>query len=326
MHISFQSGKPSALLSRMQLLLCFWVMLPVLSMMIMGCDSIEPANDNLLVIEGFFNAGDPLPFVTISKASPLEQSTVSTADYIRDASFRIFIDDQEYIYAPSTSSPGKYAPLENTGEIVPANADLRAEITWQSQIATTQDFIPPTISIDSVSIEIPEKPVAAILVDTLRLDNPEVGARQGYIYAIDVTITWTASLSDLDAANSDSSYWVEARLIPQTEFSSTVLDVFLLTEDVQLESKLTAENTETGSWSGIYAIPVEDSLSAPPTHNLTVQLIRGTKAYADFAASKNAPERREPVSNIDGAIGVLAGIALDAIEFEVTNGLATTRR
>ncbi|MFK7848699.1 MAG: DUF4249 family protein [Rhodothermales bacterium] len=298
----------------------------MLPMLLTGCDSVEPANDNLLVIEGFFNAGAPLPLVTISKASPLEQSTASTAEFIRDASFKIFIDDQEIIYTPSSSSPGKYAPLDNTLEIVPANADLRAEITWQSQKATTQDFIPPSISIDSVSIDIPEQPVAAILVDTLRLDNPEVGARQGYIYAIDVAISWTASHSDLDAADSDSSYWVEARLIPQTDFSSTVLDVFLLTEDVQLESKLTTENTEKGSWSGIYAIPVADSLSPPPTHNLTVQLIRGTKAYADFAASKNAPERREPVSNIDGAIGVLAGIALDAIEFEVTNGLATTRR
>ena len=101
---------------------------------------------------------------------------------------------------------------------------------------------------------------------------------------------------------------------------------FLLTEDVQIEQTLTVENASYLSWSGVYAIQVTDSLSPPPTHNLTVQLIRGTKAYADFAASKNAPERREPVSNIDGAIGILAGIALDSLQFEVKNGLATSRQ
>lgn len=301
------------------------VLLPLL-LVNYGCDSIEPSQDNLMVVEGFLNAEAPFPDIRITKAIPLDQGLDKEPEAINDASLRIFIDGAPVPYGPS-SEAGVYKPLQSLIDAVPAGATFRAEIEWQSQTATITDIIPPPILIDSVSIKIPDAPVAAILVDTLRLDSPQVGARKGFIYPIDVTITWQTSPL---VQNSDSEFWIETRLIPQSDFSSTVLDVFLLTEEVQkedaLESSRTVGDDNDRTWSGVYAIPVADSLAPLPMHDLRVQLVRGTQAYADFASSKNAPERREPVSNIDGAIGILAGIAVDAREFEVANGVASAQK
>lgn len=286
-----------------------------------GCDSIEPVQDNLLVVEGFLNAGEPFPPVTFSTALALTETSQDETRVIRNVSLRMFVNDQLVPYGPS-GQDGTYLPLANNIEVVPPNAKFSAEIEWQGKTATVSDQIPPPINIDHVEIDVPEKPVTAILVDTLRLDSPEVGARKGYIYAIDVTMRW----SPAEPVDADSTYWIEARLIPQSDFSSTVLDVFLLTEEVRPETAFASASGAERTWSGVYAIPVADSLAPAPVHNLTIQLVRSTQAYADFAASRHTPERREPVSNIDGAIGVLAGIALDSIEFEVKDGVATARQ
>lgn len=290
-------------------------------LLLAGCDSVEPTADNLLVVEGFLDAGKPLPTVRITRAQPLTVAGtgINTNEAVTDASLSLVINDTPVPYRASSSMPGTYEPATSVFSVVPPQARFSAEVNWQSQRATTTDFVPPPIAIDNVSISVPETPVSAVLVDTLRLDNPEVGARKGFIYPIDVTISWHS-----EAPATDTTYWIEARLKPQSTFSSTVLDVFLLTEDVQVEDSLRTTGI-TRTWSGVYAIPVADSLAPAPAHLLTVQLTRGTKAYADFAASRNAPERREPVSNIAGAIGILAGISLDAIVFEVKDGVATAQ-
>ena len=299
------------------LILSFFTMVALL-----GCDSVEPTQDDLLVVEGFLNAGAPFPPIKLSTALALSDLTQNQQQALEDVQVKMLVDDQLVRYGPS-EEVGQYLPIDNLLDVVPANAEFKAEIQWQGQTATVEDMIPPPIVIEYVEIDVPQSPVTAILVDTLRFDSPEVGARQGYIYAIDVTMRWSPAVPIAE----DSTFWIETRLIPQSDFSSTVLDVFLLTEEVRLESAFaSSSNAPQMTWSGVYAIPVADSLAPPPEHNVTIQLIRSTQAYADFAASRHTPERREPVSNIDGAIGVLAGIALDSIEFEVKDGVATKRQ
>lgn len=327
--VSIKAQATSGILEKspaLHLLIFVWALLVALSTMT-GCDSIEPSDNSQMVVEGFLEAGKPLPHIALTRTQTLEQSTSDNADFIRDATFRLWVDDIVFPYGPANSETGTYAPLNNTIQSLPAGARFRAEISWQSQTAVSEDIIPPSISIDEVVIDVPDKPVTAILVDTLRFDNPQVGAQEGFIYLIDVTINWSVHDNNPET---DSTYWVEARLIPQTAFSSTVLDVFLLSEEVLQENTPALKSADLlpqqRSWTGVYAVPVEDSLALPPTHDLTVQLVRGTRAYADFAASRNTPERREPISNIEGAIGILAGIALDSQVFEVKNGLATARQ
>lgn len=287
------------------------------------CDSVEPKNDALLVVEGYIDSNKPLPLIALNQANSLSEATSQTnTPVVQDADLSIIINDQIIRYRPSSSHPNKYEPVDANLTVVPPRSRFRAEIEWQGQFASSEDIVPPPIRIDSVFLFIPEAPVSAILIDTLRLDTPQVGARKGFIYPIDATVWWTP---DFEETGIDSSYWVETRLRPDLAFSSRVLDVFLLSEEVQSEQELPIQASSSRSWTGVYAVPVGDSLAAVPDHSLSVQLIRSSEAYARFTASRNVPERREPISNIDGAIGIMAGISLDTFTVHVINGVAKQR-
>ena len=297
--------------------------LTLLVLLLAGCDSVEPQNDALLVVEGYIDADKPLPLITLHQAQSLNEATLGPhAPAVQDADLRIMINDHTIRYRSSLSHPGKYEPVDASLSTVPARSRFRAEIEWHGQFASSEDIVPPPIRIDSVYLSIPSAPVTAILIDTLRLDTPQVGARKGFIYPIDATIWWTP---DFVESGVDSSYWVETRLRPNLAFSSRVLDVFLLSEEVQPERDLSTRATSSRSWTGVYAVPVEDSLATVPDHSVSVQLIRSSEAYALFTASRNVPERREPISNIDGAIGIMAGISLDSLTVHVVNGVAEQR-
>lgn len=303
---------------------CWSVLLAGLLLLVSRCDSIVPDTEALLVVEGYLDAGKPLPLISLRKAQSLSQSAneASTSTII-DAEFRLILDRHTITYRPSVIAPGKYEPVDAILSAVPARSRFRVEIDWQDRHATTEDIIPPPIKIDSVRLSVPDAPVTAILIDTLRLDTPQVGARKGFIYPIEVTVWWT---NDFEETGIDSTYWIEARLRPDLAFSSKVLDVFLLSEAVQAERTIPRDTRFRRSWTGVYAVPVADSLATAPPHSVSVQLLRGSQAYARFASSRNVPERREPISNIDGAIGILAGISLDTLTVEVVNGAGIPKR
>ena len=137
------------------------------TLVVSGCDSVEPTEDNLLVVQGFLNAGAPLPEVTITKAFPLDQHTGANPLGVRDASLVLYINEEPVPYGLSDEQPGIYTPLTNQFDVVPPNAHFRAEIEWLSNKVSTEDFIPPPIAIDSVRIEIPPQPVAAVFTGYL---------------------------------------------------------------------------------------------------------------------------------------------------------------
>lgn len=298
-------------------------LLVLLVLLLAGCDSVEPQNDALLVVEGYMDANRPLPLITLHQAQSLDEATLPlSAPVVQDVDLRIMIDNHTIRYRPSLSYPNKYEPVDASLSAVPARSRFRMEIKWHGQFASNEDIVPPPIRIDSVYLSIPTSPVAAILIDTLRLDTPQVGARKGFIYPVDATIWWTP---DFVETGIDSAYWVETRLRPNLAFSSRVLDVFLLSEEVQAEQDVPIQATSSRSWTGVYAVPVDDSLASVPDHSVSVQLIRSSEAYARFTASRNVPERREPISNIEGAIGIMAGISLDTLTVHVVDGVAKQR-
>ena len=279
-----------------------------------ACDSIEPIDNDFMVVEGFVDADKPLPALSLSHAQSLESAPAKIA--IRDATLNLTINGRTFPYVPSPWDAGKYVPAQDEAFEAPARAHFSIDINWHGQRITTNDAVPPPLQIDSLQVSIPDKPVAAILVDTLRLDTPQVGARKGFIYPIDVQIWWTTPFAE---TLSDSLYWIESRLKPQFDFSSKVLDVFLLTEEVQRERSMPIDGMSRRQWKGVYAVPVADSLAPLPDHNVEVQLVRGSEAYGLYASSRNSPERREPVSNLEGAIGIVAGISLDSYWFAIQN-------
>ena len=282
-----------------------------------GCDSTDTNPYPVLVVQGFLEAGEPLPRITISRAVPLDEADrLGTEVPVEDATLQLTIEDRTIRYLPSLTSPGDYEPDVPGSQRVPPDIQFDLEINWQNQTARTADWVPTQISIDSMAIRIPEMPVSAILVDTLILDNPEVGAQRGFIYPIEVVLWWPATAS---ASFQEQSYWVETRLRPQVDFSSEVLDVFLLTAEVQQETGVQQDTRSRHSWTGVYAVPVPDSLASVPDHTLVVQLLRSTDAYALFASSRDNPEQREPISNLDGAVGIVAGISQSTVELQIEN-------
>ncbi len=109
--------------------------------------------------------------------------------------------------------------------------------------------------------------------------------------------------------NADSS-WVRARLRPPAAFPSAVVDFVLLTDATRREADLAAGGA-VRRWSGVYAVPVDAPSDPLPPHALDVVLLRSGPDYARYALSRTDPDRREPVGNVRGGIGIAAGLALD---------------
>lgn len=295
-----------------------------LSGLFIGCDSVEPEGDAFLVVQGFLEANKPLPTIILKQTVPIKQDlTTEPEQPVTNAQVQLTLDESTISYRPSALTPGEYEPGQQTLPAIEAGSVFSMAIEWEGQMAIASGVIPEEIELDSVQVRIPSAPVTAILVDTLRLDTPEVGARPGFIYLVEVDVWWTTSSPPV--VQPDSTFWIETRLIPQIEFSSKVLDVFLLSEEVQPEESIESDALLRKSWTGVYAVPVEDSLDAVPDHSLGIQLLRGTTDYALFAASRNNPERREPISNVDGAIGIVAGISLASRKVDIVNGTVQTQ-
>ena len=115
------------------------------------CDGVEPDADALLVVEGYLDAGKPLPPITLYQAQPLSQASSDAAQpNVPDADLRVLIGDETIRYRPSTTLPGKYEPIEAVLSSVPARTPFRVEIDWRGRRAVSEDVVPPPIAIARV--------------------------------------------------------------------------------------------------------------------------------------------------------------------------------
>jgi hypothetical protein len=62
-----------------------------------------------------------------------------------------------------------------------------------------------------------------------------------------------------------------------------------------------------------------------PRHNLTTALVRGDTAFAAFAQTRTDPDRREPISNVDGALGIATAVSVDSLVRSVEPGMLRCR-
>lgn len=276
---------------------------------LMGCDTVEPVEDAQLVVEGFLDAGKPLPPLRLRQTRPLTVPLLDdSTTAVVDAEVVVRVDDEPVIYRPAPGPPGLYEPQEGS-LTVPPRSSFELEVAWKGQMASAAGRVPPPITIDSVQVTVPDAPVEAVVVDSLGGTTQQV-----FIYAIETTLWWTVDYPETDA---DSLYWVRAQLKPFTDFSSTVIDLFLRTEQIVREAEMARDAAGRRSWTGVYAVPVEGEQAPVPSHSLKVLLLRSGEDYAEFAASRDVPERREPVSNVTGGIGIFAGISLDSVRVQV---------
>jgi len=271
------------------------------------CDLTEPVDRAELVVEAFVATGQPPPTVRLRRTQPL--TAPDTAAPARGATVRLSVGDTTFAYEETQA--GRYEPLGGSTWNVPPREPLALTVRWQGEEATARGETPPPIRVREVCVDAPDEPVQAILVDSLRRDSLDIPAEEGFLYPIEVVTRWgTANLTP-----ADSTSWVRAELQPTASFSSTVVNFFLQPAEVRREETFASIQTDGGGrrWTGVYAFPV-DSADAPlPRHRVTAVLVRGDTAFADFATSRTDPDRREPVSNVQGALGIATGIALDSL-------------
>lgn len=279
------------------------------------CDLAGEPDPSTLVVEAFLEAGEPLPPVQLRQTRDLRDPVPpddSLADAAVGADLRIAVAGDTVRYVPG-DAPGTYVPTRSV--TVPPGAAFYLEARWEGERGVASGTVPPRISIRSACLTVPPSPVEAILVDSLRRDSLDIPAEQGFIFPVDVTLNW-------DQEPEVETMWVRAGLQPSSDFSSGVVELFLQPTEVSRESDFLAESSlqRERQWTGVYAVSASDSTAPIVAHRITVSLTRGDSAFAAFASSRTDPERREPVSNVDGAIGIATAISLDTLGFDVPEG------
>ena len=279
------------------------------------CDLAEPTDGSALVVEAFLESGKSLPTVTLRQTRGLDDPvppTDSLADAAVGATLRIAVDGDTVTYLPGDVA-GTYEPARPV--VVQPGASFFLDVEWEGARATASGQVPAPIDIRQACLTIPATPVQAILVDSLRRDSLDIPAEQGFIFPVDASVDWGD-----DPVSEDT--WVRAGLQPSSNFSSGIVELFLQPTEVNREPAfLVSEDAgQERQWTGVYAVSAADSTDPVPAHRITVSLTRGDSAFAAFASSRTDPERREPVSNVDGAIGIATAIALDTIGFDVAKG------
>lgn len=290
------------------------LVMAALLLVVSACDTVEPDRPGRLVLQAFLDAGEPLPALTVRATRALDAPDAG-GRLVDDAEVALVLDGQQVDYAAVEDEPGRYAPNVGADALpVPERSSFELAVRWGSEQARASGRIPPRVAIDSVRLHVPPRPVEAVLVDSLRLDTLATGARQGYVYPIDVDVYWTTRFAEVEA---DSSYWIRPYLRPSTTAESVVEDFFVRQDQVLRERSLVLGEGGVRHWRGVYAVPVATATDALPPHRLKVALLRSDEAYARFALTRDDPDRREPLSNVEGGLGIVSGVAIDSLQMAV---------
>ncbi|MFB6271316.1 MAG: DUF4249 family protein [Salinibacter sp.] len=293
------------------------LLLAVAMIVLLGrCDLTEPVNRQSLVVEAFLATGDSLPTITLRQTRPLDKPGTRRANAAQGGTVELVLDGQSISYREDDQRPGRYVP-EGGPETVPSQVPWRIAVQWKSETAQAHGTTPPPIALREMCVDVAEAPVRAIQVDSLRRDSLDVPAEQSYLYPVDVTLQWPANRL---APGADTTYWVRPQLQPDTtDASSRVVSFFLEPVEVRREDQFRVRGGRR-TWTGVYAVPVKDSTSAFPRHTLTATLTRGDTSFAAFARSRGDPERREPISNVKGGLGIALAVALDSLRVPIVPG------
>jgi len=275
-----------------------------------GCDFTESAETKTLVVETFIETNRPLPPVSLRQTQSLDSPTDSAGDPATDGQVQVVLDDQTVQYEEKSGQPGQYDP---DGSSLTATSGLswRLHVEWNGQTARAAGTVPPSIALSEICIAVPDEAVRAIRVDSLRRDSLDVPAEESYIYPIEVAMEWGQSN---EKAPIDTTTWVRTQVRPDTsQFSSRLVDRFLESTDVRREDRFAGTGSGRRRWAGVYAVPVDTSTSPLPDHDLEVAVVRGDSTFGDFARTRADANLREPLSNVDGALGVALAVATDSV-------------
>ncbi|NNE45141.1 MAG: DUF4249 family protein [Rhodothermales bacterium] len=277
---------------------------------IVSCDSVRPEETGSLAVEAYMNTGLRPGPVILRTTQPLDaEGDLFDGSSATGGGVDLVINGVTVEY--EEGSPGHYSPPDEYTDALETGDLFDVHVRWDGRTARASGILPPPIRIDSISVVAPGEPVEAILIDSLRLDSLGVDATTGYIYPIETTAWWTQ-----DPASGPDS-WIQAQLRPRSQFSSVVVDFFLLPEQVFAEDDAGSGEFAPMSWTGLYAIPVDRADQSLPSHELRIAVVRSSKVYADYATTQFNSDGREPPSNVEGALGIVVGLSVDSVVVQV---------
>lgn len=275
-----------------------------------GCDTVEPVDSSLLVVEGYLETGNPLPNIRLNRTLPPGSPYSAEEAAVKDAALHVLLDGKRIDYEADPQLRGVYIP-KLTDDTLSAGQTYALHVRWSESVIETTGILPPRIQIDDVDVSVPEEPVSAVFLDSLSLaDTLATGAYTGYIYPVEVTIRW-------DEAAVENESWVRLQLKPYAGISSTVIDLFLNSDEILRERERPVDDRGRRVWTGVYAVGVPEADAPMPGHGLRIALVRSGEDYARFAASKNAPARREPITNLNGAAGIFTAVSIDSLSIRI---------
>ena len=276
-----------------------------------ACDAVSPESEPILVVEAFVETGNSLPDVRLRHTLPMNEPYDEPGAAAEGAEVALRLAGETVHYAPVPGRPGVYAPTAD--HALPEGMPFELEARWRAEVAVASGRLPPPIRITDVMTSAPDRPVEAVLLDSLQLDSLKTGARSGFVYPVEVSLWWESSDPSVFA---DSLQWVRAQLKPYTTPVPGVIELFFRSEQIVREDRVRLEGG-LRKWTGVYLVPVESADDPLPDHSLKVAVLRGDADYARYASSRNAPDRREPVTNVVGGIGVVAGISVDSLTLRI---------
>lgn len=275
--------------------------LALAALLIAGCDVTRTDEPGTLVVEAYVETDAPLPPVRVSRTRAVADPRPAPEPL---ASVELFLNGQSVPYAEA-DEPGTYRPVPPFDTLRARAGDaFRLEVRSGTDVARGDGTVPPGLRDVFVALDVPADPVEAILLDSLRLPLDslqfELPSRTGYVYPIVAALTWP---------DAEPDWWVSLTVEPREPFSSTLLDYFLRPRSVSEEAAL-RDAAGGGSWTGVYAIPVDDAGAPVPVHDVVVTVVRGDADWAAWAASAGDPSRREPLSNVRGGVGLVVGVSV----------------
>lgn len=254
-----------------------------------GCDAAAPP-DHALVLEMFAQPGQPLPPLYLHETGPIGEAGGPPID---DAVVVMRMGDAEVSYL--NDGPGRYVPRDS--RLLAPGDTLDLSVRSGLRTARAATIIPPSLAIDSIRITPRPQAVRAVYADA-----PGTPTREGYLYPIDVAVFW--------APAGEGDWWIRTLLAPP-DAAPGVADFVLRMEEILPESDLANEDLGVREWRGLYAVPVDAPDQPLPAHEIELAILRSGIDYALFALSHSNGAQTDPIGNVDGGLGVVAGVAID---------------
>jgi len=270
--------------------------LAILSALLQGCDSMEPTElDELVVVEAFLYAGEPVTDLRLSEALPVT-SDDTVAVPVSNADVSLVKEETHYSLVPSDSSG--YYHYAGTDLTVNAGDVFRLEVVYEGATITGQTRVPPPPEAVRLSGQVMEVTTSG---------GPGGGSPGGPGQLQDdaLTVTWENPESELHYVVVSSLTSGNPRYILPEFIRERFTGFQLITSPIDVN---------------FYDVRLR-SLEVFGPHE--VRVYRVNKEYADLYENREQDSRdlNEPPTNIQGGLGVFSAFNSRTATFDVVENV-----